>query len=70
MTYTFLPKPNEAKLKALTERLYERLVVVKQARKLDVSGVKGMTEWTKGFDDALDDEIVFLTELLDALEKS
>lgn len=70
MTYKFLPKTDTAKLKALTERLYERLADVKEGRATNISEDYYSREWEEGYDSALDDEIKFLTNLLDALEKS
>ena len=67
MTTQILPKSPASKLGAVSERLYERLADIKAARR---HRVDAHSSWENGFNEALDGEIHFLTQLLDALEKS
>ena len=63
------PKPNIILFEAVKERLQERLADIKAARKIR-NRIEAPTQWEHGFNDALDAEISFLTELLDAIRNS
>jgi hypothetical protein len=63
------PKPNIILFEAVKERLQERLAEIRTARHIR-SITESPTQWEHGFNDALDGEITFLTELLDAIRKS
>ena len=68
-TVKIAPKPNIILFEAVKERLQERLADIMSARKIR-SHTEVPTPWEHGFNDALDGEIAFLTELLDAIRKS
>lgn len=63
------PKPNIILFEAVKERLQERLADISSARKIR-SRSEAPTPWENGFNDALDAEITFLSELIDAIRKS
>jgi hypothetical protein len=63
------PKPNIILFEAVKERLQERLADIRAARKIR-SITEAPTQWEHGYNDALDTEITFLSELLDAIRKS
>lgn len=71
MAFTFLPKPPDRQLVALKEQLYARLTEIKEARADKfTSPTDELHRFENGYDAALGDEIRFLTDLLDTIERS